>query len=68
MRVPVNIDQEELEGDYGNVEGIRITCERCGHDVTVFGTGAASARRGATMLREECPNSENNFYDVDWYG
>lgn len=68
MKVSVEIDQEELEGDYGGyVDGIHLTCDRCGHEVTVFGTAGASARRGAAMLGEECPNGESNYYDVDWY-
>ena len=69
MRITVDIDQEEVEGDYGYVEGLRLTCGRCGHDVTVFGTTDRSAQRGAIMLREECPKGENNYYDVDeWVG
>jgi hypothetical protein len=68
MRVDVEISQEELEGDYsGYVSGLRLTCDRCGHEVTVFGTTDRSAKRGAVMLSEECPNGENNYYDVeDW--
>ena len=70
MRVTVEINQEELEGDYGGyVDGLRLTCSRCGHEVTVFGTTERSAQRGAIMLREECQNGETNFYDVeDWTG
>ena len=33
--------------------------------VEVFGTESVSARRGAVMLREECPTQANNFYVVD---
>ena len=69
MKITVEIEEEELEGDYGSyVQGLRLTCTQCGHEVTVFGTESASARRGAIMLRDECPNTGNNFYDVDWYG
>lgn len=67
MKVSVDIVQEEIEGDYGYVDGIRLICERCGHEVEIFGTSSASARRGALVLREECPNDESNYYDVDWY-
>ncbi|MGC1469818.1 MAG: hypothetical protein WA793_10590 [Sphingorhabdus sp.] len=67
MKVEVDIMSTEVDGEYGLVEGLRVSCERCGHEVTVFGTGSASARRAAIMLRDECPNEENNFYDVDWY-
>jgi hypothetical protein len=68
MKVEVTIDEDELEGDHGWVRGLRVTCERCGHSVEVFGTTDASARRGAAMLREECPEGEENYYDVAWYG
>lgn len=69
MRVSVDIEQADVEGDYGTVDGIRLTCERCGHSVEVAGTSDRSARRGAIMLREECPEEAENFYDVDgWSG
>jgi hypothetical protein len=67
MRVQVDISHTDVEGDYGQVDGICLACERCGHEVEVAGTSGASARRGAAMLREECPNGENNFYDVDFW-
>jgi hypothetical protein len=67
MRVLVDIEQTDVEGDYGTVDGIRLTCERCGHSVEVAGTSDRSARRGAIMLREECPEGEDNFYDADWW-
>jgi hypothetical protein len=67
MRVSVDIEQADVEGDYGTVDGIRLTCERCGHAVEVAGTSDRSARRGAIMLREECPEGEDNFYDADWW-
>lgn len=69
MRISVTIQEEEIEGDYGGyLDGLRLTCTQCGHEVTVFGTEAASARRGAIMLRDECPANESNFYDVGGYG
>jgi hypothetical protein len=67
MKVSVDIFEEELDGDYSTVPGLRLICERCGHEVEVFGTDDRSARRGAAMLNEECPRGENNFYDVGWF-
>lgn len=67
MKIAVEIDQTEIEGDYGYVDGLQVTCSRCGHSVEVFGTTDVSARRGAANLREECPRGENNYYDVDWW-
>jgi hypothetical protein len=70
MRVEVDILEDEVENDDGRpISGLRLTCERCGHEVEVWGTTDASARRGAAMLAEECPNGERNYYDVsDWSG
>lgn len=69
MKVGVEIHQIELENDDGRpVDGLCVSCEKCGHEVEVYGTGAASAKRGAAMLHEECPEGESNFYDVSWYG
>ena len=66
MRVSVTVEETELEGDTGPVDGLVLTCDRCGHAVEVFGVTGASARRGAVMLREECPNGQANFYVADW--
>ena len=62
-RVTIDVTYTELEGDYGPVEGIIVTCSKCGHSVEVFGTSDRSIYRGAIGLREECPNGENNFYE-----
>lgn len=67
MRVTVEIYETTTEGDYGEVPCLDLTCTRCGHSVEVYGTEEASAKRGALMLREECPRGESNFYDVSTY-
>ena len=67
MKVAVDIVETEIEGDYAQVDGLKVICERCGHWVEVFGTTGASARRAAYMLREECPKDESNYYDVDYW-
>ena len=66
MKITVEVEEDELDGDYGSVSGLRITCPRCGHEVEVFGTDERSAKRGAVMLREECPRGESNYYVADW--
>lgn len=70
MRVDVDIFEDEVENDDGRpIPGLRLICERCGQEVEVWGTTDASARRGAAMLAEECPNGESNYYDVSgWAG
>lgn len=65
MRVRAQVHEEDIEGDYTSVPGLVITCTRCQHSVEVFGTEAASAQRGAVMLREECPRGEKNFYTTE---
>jgi hypothetical protein len=65
MKVYVEIYQTEVEHDSVTVDGIRLTCERCGHYVEIMGTSDRSASFGAVKLREECPNLESNYYAVD---
>jgi len=62
MRVRCEIDYVELEGDYATVEGVCVTCSRCGHESESYGTSDASVRRCLVLLREECPNGERNYY------
>ena len=62
MRVSIDISEEDLDGDYGTVPGLVITCTRCRHSVEVFGTEDNSVKRGAVILRDECPLDEDNFY------
>lgn len=61
-RVKATIDYVELEGDYGPIEGVEVTCDKCGHSEESFGTDEASLRRCAALLRENCPLREHNFY------
>lgn len=61
--VQVDVEEVELENDRGvKIDGIKLTCGRCGHEVEVFGTRESSVRRGCAMLRDECPLAERNFY------
>ncbi len=65
MRVLCEVDTVDLEGDHGDVEGVQVTCSRCDHCTESFGTSDASIRRCLALLREECPNEENNYYYAD---
>lgn len=64
MRVSIDVLEGELDGDYGSVPGLIITCSRCRHSVEVFGTEESSLKRGAVMMRDECPFDEANFYEA----
>lgn len=55
----------ELDGDYGTVEGVELTCDRCGHSEESFGIGEPSLMRCALLLRENCPQGEKNFYVIE---
>lgn len=51
------------EGVSGNNQAcVTASCSRCSHMTESFGTGDSSKKRCLAMLREECPNSEENFY------
>jgi hypothetical protein len=63
MKITCSIGYTELENDEGYpVDGITATCSRCGHETESFGTSECSVRRCLALMREECPEDENNFY------
>lgn len=64
-RVSTTTDYTEVDGDYGSVDGVEVTCSRCGHSEQSAGTHEGSLRRCTFLLRENCPRGESNFYDVD---
>jgi len=63
-RVNTTTNYVELDGDYGTVEGVEVTCDKCGHFEESFGTGEPSLMRCAYLLCENCPCGENNYYEV----
>lgn len=64
MRVKCDIEEVTLENDSGReVEGVCATCQECGHETESFGTGEASVKRCLALMREECPEDGNNFYE-----
>lgn len=62
MKITCNINHRELEGDYGTVDGVTATCSRCGNETESYGTGDRSVKRCLVVMREECLNSESNYY------
>lgn len=60
MRVLCTVEETELDGDYGPVDGVIVTCTRCEAVTESFGASAASIKRCFALLREEC--DEQNFY------
>lgn len=57
-----DVSEIELEGDYGPVDSVMVTCSKCGHETESFGTGQRSIDRCLVLLSEECPLDERNFY------
>ncbi len=62
MRIVCEVEEVELDGDHAAVDGLCVTCSRCGHEAEVYGTSDRSLRRAFVMLREECPLGEGNYY------
>jgi len=60
MKVEASVEEIEQNG----TPSICLTCQRCDHEVKVFGCSEKSEKRGLVMLREQCPQGEENFYVV----
>lgn len=65
MRVHCEVEYVELENDDGReVPSVCVSCTRCGHETESFGQGDASVKRCLALMREECPEGEDNFYST----
>jgi hypothetical protein len=66
MRVPCESRRVTLTNDrFTQVSSVRVVCSECQHYTESYGTGENSIRRCLALLREECPNGEENFYFLD---
>lgn len=59
------IEDSDYNEEGYEVDCIRATCSKCGHETMSFGTSDASIRRCLVLMREECPMDESNFYTED---
>jgi hypothetical protein len=60
-RVTVSVEETTLENDDGlEIDGIIVTCSKCGESVEAFGTEEASVKYACATLHEGC--CENNWY------
>lgn len=64
-RVTTTVEYTDVDGDYGSVDGVVVTCDKCDHCVESGGTDEPSLKRCAVLLRETCPLSEDNYYVVE---
>jgi hypothetical protein len=65
VKVSSEIEETELEDDYGMVTSVCARCSRCGHETESFGTSEGSIQRCLALMREECARGETNFYVAD---
>ena len=65
MKIRCEVEEVELDGDYGTVAGVRAICSRCDHEVEAFRTSDASIRSCLVRMREECPRGQSNFYTAE---
>ena len=60
-KVKCSVDYTSIENDNGyEVEGVVVTCSKCGNTTESFGTSEGSIKRCLAIMNEEC--NENNFY------
>ncbi|MDH4987300.1 hypothetical protein QEZ47_17605 [Aminobacter anthyllidis] len=67
MKIMAEVEEVELDGEYGSVDGLRVACSRCGESVDVYGRSSSSARRGAAELRDACTCRGSKFFVLDGY-
>jgi hypothetical protein len=66
-KVKVEIEEvDDIEDEHGiERDGVRATCSRCDHVTESFGQKPKSRMRCILLMRDECPNNEENFYVDD---
>lgn len=56
---------DDIEDKNGKIlSGVIVTCTKCGHSTQSFGQSERSINRCLALLCEECPEGENNWYEV----
>lgn len=62
-RIPCEVEGVDIERDDGSLgAGVEATCTDCDHKTHSFGESEASIRRCFALMREQCPQGEDNFY------
>ena len=66
MKVVCEIDEIDVAKEGGStVKGVMATCSRCNHTTESYGTSEKSIKRCLVMMREECPEGEENYYTTE---
>lgn len=61
-RVDCDVEYDDIEDGEKTLPGVRLTCTLCDHETESFGDSGRSIRRCLALMRDECPNNEDNFY------
>ncbi len=61
MKRRCTVTEVEIDGK----PAVRAECTYCEHVTESMGTGEASRKRCLALMREECPEDEENFYVDD---
>lgn len=61
-RIKCRIVEDTIEEGGKTGRGVIATCLECDHATQSFGTGESSRKRCLVLMREECPNHDENFY------
>lgn len=66
MRVPCSKSfDKRFSDEYGReIEGVCVSCGRCEASQFSFGRHRKSTERCLTLLNENCPKDENNYYAI----
>jgi hypothetical protein len=65
-RVECEVESCDLMGSNQKmIPSVRLTCTECGHKEQAFGEGEASIKRCLALMREHCPEDQDNFYVSD---
>lgn len=66
MKIECSIEDCTIMTARGDdLPGVRVTCSRCEHTAESLGRGEKSKRRCLALLREKCPEHEENFYVIE---
>ena len=66
MKVFCEIDEIDVTKEGGfTVKSVMATCSRCNHTTESYGTSEKSIKRCLVMMREECPEGEENYYTTE---
>jgi hypothetical protein len=60
----IDLDSDD-DRDRRPVPSVQVTCGRCGHEESSYGTSGGSVLRCLVLLRGNCPENERNWYEID---